>query len=65
MSSVDRAATLDPPIDPEKVAELATRIQGPVLTPADEAYDAERSGNQTARRHQPDVIIGAPGAADV
>ena len=65
MSSVDRAATLDPPIDPEKVAELATRIQGPVLTPADEAYDAERSGNQTARRHQPDVIVGATGAADV
>jgi FAD/FMN-containing dehydrogenase len=44
---------------------LAARVRGPVLRPGDDAYDTERSGFQTARRHRPDVIVGATEAEDV
>ncbi|MBA0052735.1 FAD-binding oxidoreductase [Streptomyces sp. AJS327] len=47
------------------VSELARRVTGPVLIPGDPAYEAERSGFQTRRRHRPDVIVGATGVADV
>jgi FAD/FMN-containing dehydrogenase len=44
---------------------LAKQVKGPVLTPADEGYDAERAGYQTTRAHRPDAVVGATGAADV
>lgn len=44
---------------------LADQVTGPVLTPRDEGYDDERSGWQTARRHRPDLVVGAVGPADV
>ncbi|MFG2209154.1 FAD-binding oxidoreductase [Streptomyces sp. NPDC048638] len=50
---------------PEAVAGLVRRVQGPVLLPGDEDYDAERSGFQTAYRHRPAVIVGAESADDV
>jgi hypothetical protein len=52
-------------VDAAEIKALAERVRGPVLTPGDEQYDAERAGYQTARWHQPDVIVGATGAADV
>jgi FAD/FMN-containing dehydrogenase len=44
---------------------LADQMMGPVLAPRDEGYDAERAGWQTARRHRPDLVVGAAGPADV
>ncbi|GGK79041.1 oxidoreductase [Planomonospora parontospora subsp. parontospora] len=44
---------------------LADQVMGPVLAPRDEGYDAERAGWQTARRHRPDLVVGAAGPADV
>ncbi|TDQ54473.1 FAD-binding oxidoreductase [Actinorugispora endophytica] len=44
---------------------LADRVTGPVLAPRDEGYDEERAGWQTARRHRPDLVVGAAGPADV
>ncbi|GGU01723.1 FAD-binding oxidoreductase [Actinomadura citrea] len=44
---------------------LADQVTGPVLAPRDEGYDAERAGWQTARRHRPDLVVGAAGPADV
>ncbi|MGW3244952.1 FAD-binding oxidoreductase [Streptomyces sp. NPDC001070] len=35
------------------------------ITPGDAAYDAERSGFQTAQRHRPDLIVAAGSAEDV
>ncbi|APU22754.1 FAD-binding oxidoreductase [Actinoalloteichus sp. GBA129-24] len=52
-------------IDAAEIAALAARVKGPVLTSADEDYDAERTGYQLARRHRPDLVVGATGAADV
>jgi FAD/FMN-containing dehydrogenase len=49
----------------EAVEALAKQVRGPVLTPGDEHYDAERAGNQTARSHRPAVLVGASGPADV
>jgi FAD/FMN-containing dehydrogenase len=44
---------------------LAERVIGPVLASGDERYDAECAGHQTARRHRPDLVVGAVGPADV
>jgi FAD/FMN-containing dehydrogenase len=44
---------------------LADQVTGPVLAPRDEGYDEERAGWQTARRHRPDLVVGAAGPADV
>ncbi|WP_020666452.1 FAD-binding oxidoreductase [Amycolatopsis nigrescens] len=44
---------------------LRDRVKGPVFRPADEGYDEERSGYQTADRHRPDVVVGAVDAEDV
>ncbi|MFD3537134.1 FAD-binding oxidoreductase [Streptomyces sp. NPDC058664] len=49
----------------EAVEALGRRVAGPVLTPGDERYDAERAGNQTARAHRPALLVGATGPADV
>jgi len=51
--------------DGEAVEALAKRVMGPVLTPSDEAYEAECSGNQIARSHRPEILVGAVGPADV
>src|SRR5690606_13564665 len=50
---------------PTEVKALADRVRGPVLTPEEEGYDAERTGYQLARQHRPDVVVGATGSADV
>jgi FAD/FMN-containing dehydrogenase len=47
------------------VETLACRVGGPVLVPGDAAYDAARSGFQTAGRHEPAVIVCATGTEDV
>lgn len=47
------------------VNRLADQVTGPVLAPHDEGYDGERAGWQTARRHRPDLVVGAAGPADV
>jgi FAD/FMN-containing dehydrogenase len=44
---------------------LADQVNGLVLRPGDDGYDAERDGFQTARRHRPDLIVGATTADDV
>jgi len=44
--------------------ELA-QVTGPVLRPADDGYDAERTGFQRAAAHHPDVIVAAATPADV
>lgn len=54
----DRGFTVD-------VDALIGQVQGPVLLPGDDGYDAERVGFQTAVQHQPAVVVGATGAADV
>ncbi|GAA4201886.1 FAD-binding oxidoreductase [Actinocatenispora rupis] len=45
--------------------QLADHVTGPVLAPHDERYDAERTGWQIARRHRPDLVVGAVRPADV
>jgi hypothetical protein len=52
-------------IDASAIEALAKRVMGPVFTPGDEQYDAERAGHQTVRWHRPDVVVGAVGSADV
>lgn len=52
-------------VNTSAIEALAERVRGPVLTAQDEQYDAERAGNQTARWHLPDVVVGATGPADV
>ncbi|MFB7512838.1 FAD-binding oxidoreductase [Streptomyces sp. NPDC056144] len=47
------------------MAALRGRVTGPVLVAGDEGYDEERAGNQTARSHRPQVLIGAAGPGDV
>ncbi|MFI6881562.1 hypothetical protein [Streptosporangium canum] len=42
----------------------AEQAMGLVLAPRDEKYDEERAGCQTARRHRPDLVVGAVGPAD-
>ncbi|MEU5217423.1 FAD-binding oxidoreductase [Streptomyces sp. NPDC020807] len=49
----------------EVLEALRGRVTGPVLVAGDEGYDEERAGNQTARSHQPAVLVGAASAADV
>jgi UDP-N-acetylenolpyruvoylglucosamine reductase len=41
------------------------RTSGPVLQPMDEGFDAEISGYNTLVVHQPALVVGATGAADV
>ncbi|MFC4120014.1 FAD-binding oxidoreductase [Nonomuraea zeae] len=48
-----------------EIEALTRQITGPVLAPGDDRYDAERAGFQTARRHRPDLVVGATGPADV
>lgn len=52
-------------LSPSEIDALRARVLGPVLVPGDERYDEERGGYQTARRHRPDLIVGAVGPADV
>lgn len=52
-------------VDASEVEALAKRVKGPVLTPEDEGYDAERAGYQTTRWHRTDLVVGATGPADV
>ncbi|MEV0372293.1 FAD-binding oxidoreductase [Streptomyces sp. NPDC050636] len=52
-------------LDPAALTGLTRRVQGPVLLPGDDGYDAERSGFQAAYRHRPAVIVGAECADDV
>lgn len=52
-------------VDASAIDALAARVMGPVLTAGDERYDAERAGYQTARRHRPDVVVGAARPDDV
>ncbi|TDD68484.1 FAD-binding oxidoreductase [Jiangella aurantiaca] len=47
------------------VAELARRIDGPVLLPGDDEYDRERSGFNLTVDQRPDVVVGVASAADV
>ncbi|MFD9442377.1 FAD-binding oxidoreductase [Streptomyces sp. NPDC060006] len=49
----------------EALEGLRRRVRGPVLTPRDEHYDAERAGAQTVRAHRPSILVGATGPADV
>ncbi|MFD5398755.1 FAD-binding oxidoreductase [Streptomyces sp. NPDC127097] len=58
-------AALAPALDPAALAALTAGVRGPVLTPGDDGYDAERSGFQLARRHRPAVIVAARCAEDV
>lgn len=60
MSSLDKSHRKTPGTD-----ALAKAIAGPVVTPEDEQYDAERAGHQTARWHRPELVVGATGPADV
>jgi hypothetical protein len=50
---------------PVEVGALVVQVRGPVFRPDDDGYDEERAGFQTAFRHQPAVIVGATGPADV
>ncbi|MGP8299715.1 FAD-binding oxidoreductase [Streptomyces inhibens] len=61
----DLAPTPAPALDPTALAALVRQVQGPVLVPGDEGYDAERTGFQLAYRHRPAVIVGAECADDV
>ncbi|SDT68106.1 FAD-binding oxidoreductase [Jiangella sp. DSM 45060] len=47
------------------VADLARRIDGPVLLPGQDRYDDERSGFNLTVDHRPDVVVGATSADDV
>ncbi len=47
------------------VADLARRIDGPVLLPGDDGYDRERSGFNLAVEHRPAPVVVAASAADV
>jgi len=46
-------------------SELASRISGPVLTPADEGFGAEVAAHNLAIVHLPDVAVGAADVVDV
>jgi FAD/FMN-containing dehydrogenase len=53
-------------MDPSDARALLTgRLRGPVTTPGDHEYDAERASYQLARQHRPAVIVGATTAEDV
>ncbi|MFE1176585.1 hypothetical protein [Streptomyces sp. NPDC058773] len=47
------AARATPALDHATLAALGAQVQGPVLLPGDDGYDAERSGFQSARRPGP------------
>ena len=47
------------------IDELAGRVRGAVLRPADAGYDEERTGFQRAASHRPDVIVAAATPEDV
>ncbi|MFI8536312.1 FAD-binding oxidoreductase [Streptomyces aquilus] len=48
-----------------EVNALTVAVQGPVLLPGSEDYDAERAGFQAAYQHRPAVVVGATTADDV
>jgi FAD/FMN-containing dehydrogenase len=48
-----------------RVRHLSGRVQGPVLLAGDDGFDQERAGFQTGLQHQPAMIVGAAGPADV
>ena len=47
------------------ITELRSRVTGPVLTVADDAFAAEVAGFNLATTHTPDVAVGAASAHDV
>ncbi len=48
-----------------RASDRALGVQGQVLRPGDEGYDAERAGWNTIVQHRPAVIVVAVGADDV
>jgi hypothetical protein len=52
----------DGPLEPDA---LTVAVQGPVLLPGSEGYDAECAGFQAAYQHRPAVVVGATNADDV
>ncbi|WP_116247122.1 FAD-binding oxidoreductase [Nocardiopsis sp. FIRDI 009] len=44
---------------------LVARVSGPVLSPAEDGYDAERAGLQLLGGHRPAAVVGAADARDV
>lgn len=48
-----------------KVSTLRDDIDGPVLVPGDEDFDAARTGFQLLDQHRPDVVVRARRAGDV
>jgi FAD/FMN-containing dehydrogenase len=65
MSSSRQQRPQSAELDLVEVKALAKQVRGPVLTREDEGYDTERGGYQLARRHRPDLVVGATGTADV
>ncbi|MFY1675583.1 FAD-binding oxidoreductase [Streptomyces sp. WMMC905] len=53
------------PVKHTDIQALASRVEGLVLSPGDEAYDRERTGANLAVRHEPQVIVAAARAEDV
>ncbi|MFI6578184.1 FAD-binding oxidoreductase [Nocardiopsis sp. NPDC050513] len=51
--------------DTNVVEALAARVSGPVLSPAEDGYDTERTGLQLLGRHRPTAVVGAADADDV
>ncbi|WP_052850745.1 FAD-binding oxidoreductase [Streptomyces avicenniae] len=49
----------------DAVPALRARVAGPVLTPGEEGYDAERAGFNSAVDDRPAVVVGATGPDDV
>lgn len=54
-----------PPISPEDIAVLASRVSGPVFARASEGLDAEVSGQNLLIVHRPDIAVGAANETDV
>ena len=48
-----------------EISALAARVDGPVLVPGDEGFDAEITPFNLALTHSPDVVVGATSTADV
>ena len=48
-----------------EISALAARVDGPVLVPGDEGFDAEITPFNLALTHSPDVVVGATSTDDV
>ena len=48
-----------------EIDALAARVDGPVLVPGDDGFDAEIAPFNLALTHSPDVVVGAASVADV